>query len=115
MGQRSNDAAAKDVQIMSKKGGVCIRHGAKKQEIKRCSYDGCTNQVQRRGVCKRHGAYRSPDDESTAFALSCCTSAYDDTTATLPNQRTAAAAASQDQRRDPPGVIVCTEADYIEV
>ena len=29
---------------IAQKGGVCIRHGAKKK-IKRCSSDGCTNQV----------------------------------------------------------------------
>ncbi len=34
------------------KGGVCIRHGAKK---KLCSYEGCTNQSLR---CLRHGAVR---------------------------------------------------------
>ena len=35
------------------KGGVCIRHGAK---VKRCSSEGCTNYVVKGGVCIRHGA-----------------------------------------------------------
>ena len=39
------------------KGGVCIKHGAKR---KRCNIEGCKNQVQKRGMCRRHGAYRSP-------------------------------------------------------
>ena len=34
-------------------GGVCFRHGAKK---KPCSVDDCTNQVVNGGVCIRHGA-----------------------------------------------------------
>ena len=35
------------------KGGVCKRHGAK---VNQCSSEGCTNQVKKGGVCKRHGA-----------------------------------------------------------
>jgi hypothetical protein len=39
------------------KGGVCKRHGAKKEhKHKRCSVKGCTNQVQKGGVCIKHGA-----------------------------------------------------------
>ncbi len=41
---------------MGIKGGVCIKHGAEKKEKKRCSSEGCTNQVQKGGVCKKHGA-----------------------------------------------------------
>ena len=37
----------------AKKGGVCIRHGAK---VKLCSHEGCTNQIKQGGVCWRHGA-----------------------------------------------------------
>ncbi len=37
------------------KGGVCIKHGAK-VEHKRCNVDGCTSFVVKGGVCKRHGA-----------------------------------------------------------
>ena len=37
----------------AKKGGVCVRHGAK---LKRCSYEGCTNIAVQGGVCMRHGA-----------------------------------------------------------
>jgi hypothetical protein len=45
---------------------VCIRHGAE-QKRKQCSSDGCTNIAKKGGVCKRHGAYHNPYDESTAF------------------------------------------------
>jgi len=37
------------------KGGVCMKHGAKK-EYKRCSSDGCTNIAQRGGACIRLGS-----------------------------------------------------------
>ncbi len=60
-----------------------MKHGAK---LKRCSSAGCTNQAQRGGVCRRHGAYRNPNDESTAFT-SCFGSEFDKTTVTHPNQR----------------------------
>ena len=36
-------------------GGVCRRHGAKK---KRCSSEGCRNEAIKGGVCMRHGAKR---------------------------------------------------------
>jgi hypothetical protein len=55
---------------------------ARKQYPKICSADGCTNQVIRRGVCKRHGAYHNPHDESTAFTLH--GSRYDETTELFP-------------------------------
>jgi hypothetical protein len=35
------------------KGGVCKAHGA---EVKRCSFEGCTNQAITGGVCITHGA-----------------------------------------------------------
>ena len=38
-----------------RKGGVCVRHGAK---LKLCSSEGCTNQAKTGGVCRRHGAKR---------------------------------------------------------
>jgi hypothetical protein len=34
------------------KGGVCVRHGAKKQ----CRYEGCSDHIVKGGVCMRHGA-----------------------------------------------------------
>ena len=37
------------------KGGVCMKHGAKKEQ-KRCSIEGCTNKAQKGGVCIKHGA-----------------------------------------------------------
>ena len=41
----------------TKKGGVCISHGAKRYKYKyTCKYEGCTNHVVSRGVCVRHGA-----------------------------------------------------------
>merc|ERR1712194_945202 len=36
-------------------GGRCKRHGAK---VKACTYEGCTKQVERGGFCVRHGAER---------------------------------------------------------
>eukprot|EP00985_Skeletonema_marinoi_P001263 scaffold514_cov121-Skeletonema_marinoi.AAC.2 len=39
--------------VLSMKGGVCNRHGAKK---KRCSSEGCMNRAQKGGVCMKHGA-----------------------------------------------------------
>ena len=35
------------------KGGVCIRHGAKR---KNCKFDDCNNKVKKGGVCRKHGA-----------------------------------------------------------
>ncbi len=64
-----------------------LKHGAK---VKRCSVEGCTNHSKKGGVCKRHGAYRNHDEESTAFA-SCFGSEFDKTTFTHPNQRTPSA------------------------
>ena len=37
------------------KGGLCTTHGAKK---KRCSSVECTNQARKGGLCRHHGAYR---------------------------------------------------------
>ena len=43
-----------------RKGGVCIRHGAKvKRKIRTCNTEGCANQVRKGGVCIRHGAKRT--------------------------------------------------------
>eukprot|EP00985_Skeletonema_marinoi_P022485 scaffold14389_cov151-Skeletonema_marinoi.AAC.2 len=76
MGLRRNYAAAKDAQTkprdkcmheectnLAKKGGVCIRHGAK---VKLCSSDGCTGPAKKRGLCRRHWANtnRITNDES---------------------------------------------------
>ena len=84
-------------------GGVCFKHGAMK---KLCSSEGCTNQVQKRGVCWRHGAFRNPRDESTDFAQS-LVSAFERTTATLPNQRSSVALSSQETGSVPVVVTVC--------
>ena len=67
-------------------------------------------------MCRRHGAFRNPQDESTAFAPS-HRSAFDDTTATLPTHHIAAASTNQNQERGggPPSVIVCQVMDYVEV
>ena len=40
---------------LAKKGGVCVRHGAK-VTMRRCSSEGCMNFVRKGGVCIRHGA-----------------------------------------------------------
>ena len=55
-------------------------------------------------MCRRHGAYRNPADESTAFT-SCFGSEFDKTTLTHPNQRIPAASATQDSI--PEQVVVC--------
>ena len=98
---------------VAKNGGVCVKHGA---TVKRCTYEGCTNQAKRRGVCKRHGdwAHPKPNEESTAFSLS-RRSAFDETTATLPNQRTNATFRVQNASIIPPSVILCQVANYTEV
>eukprot|EP00985_Skeletonema_marinoi_P021347 scaffold13052_cov142-Skeletonema_marinoi.AAC.3 len=65
----------------------------------------------RGGVCMRHGAWgkaQSSHDESTAFGLS-CRSAHDKTTASRSNQRTAA---EYDQQEHPPQVILCQLTDH---
>ena len=86
------------------KGGVCIRHGAKKT-VKLCSREGCTNQAYRRGVCCRHGAKRAPNDESTAFE-----SKFDETTATLNLPHQSAGGALDEGRTGVPGeVVICQE------
>ena len=84
-----------------------MRHGAKTKK-KQCSMNGCTSYVQRRGVCKKHGANRNPYDESTAFGNS-HGSAYDETTVALSNQRKSAATDQDNANtsRIPPQVIVC--------
>ena len=93
----------------AKQGGLCIQHGAK---MKRCSSEGCTNQAQRRGVCKRHGAYLNTQDESTAFG-----SEYERTTATqaLPNQRASRSSLSESGRRIVPEevTIICREIEEV--
>lgn len=108
---------------MAKVRGVCVKvkHRAK-QKSKLCSSQGCKNQ----GVCMRHGAKKKqkmstsdgsanhPNDESTAFALS-CRSAHDETTATLPHQRTASEPIVEENSRYPPQEIVCQVTDYVEV
>ncbi len=38
------------------RGGVCIKHGAK---VKRCSIEGCTNHIVKGGVCMKHGAIQT--------------------------------------------------------
>jgi hypothetical protein len=46
------NALLMDAQIVIKE-GVRMRHGAK---VKLCSIEGCTNQAQKGGVCVKHGA-----------------------------------------------------------
>ena len=92
---------------------MCIKHGAK-VEHKRCTIEGCTNYSKRGGVCIRHGAYRNPTDESTAFT-SCFGSEFDKTTLTHPNQRTPAASASQTSVPEEVAVCVVVTENYEEV
>jgi hypothetical protein len=89
---------------------LCIKHGAKKQ---RCNSEACTNQVQRGGVCKRHGAYRNTHDESTVFG-----SEYEKTTATqtLPNHRASRAAIRGGQEGiSVPGEVTILCQEIVEV
>jgi len=44
--------------------GVCVRHGAKRRE---CRYEGCSNHAIRVGFCTRHGPKRK--DAATKDAL----------------------------------------------
>ena len=78
-----------------------MKHGAK---VIRCSVEGCTNQSKRGGVCIKHGAYRNPNDDSTAFP-SCFGSEFDKTTLTRPNQRSSATLARPGSI--PGEVVVC--------
>jgi hypothetical protein len=96
---------------IAKKGGVCIKHGAK---VKICSVEGCTNQSQRGGVCKRHGAYRNPTDESTVFT-SVLGSDFDKTTLTRSNQRNSAASVSQGSVPEEVAVCVVIANNHAEV
>ncbi len=86
-----------------------MRHGVK---VKRCSSEGCTNQAQRRGVCKRHGAYHNTQDESTAFG-----SEFETTTATqtLPNQRDSSAATNGVEGSSVPGEVTIMCQEIVEV
>ena len=89
-----------------------MKHGAKQ---KRCSIEECTKQAQKGGVCCRHGAYRNPTDESTAFT-SYFGSEFDKTTLNHPNQRNSAASTSQDSV--PAEVAVCVviaNTNHVEV
>ena len=54
---------------------------ARGMEQRRSTKDAAMNDAQAFGVCRRHGAYRTPNDESTAFE-------FDETTAApnLPHQ-----------------------------
>ncbi len=36
------------------RGGVCIRHGAKRPAVALCAVEECTNQRAKGGFCKRH-------------------------------------------------------------
>ena len=79
-----------------------MRHGA---TVKRCSIEGCTNQVIKGGVCMRHGTLHKQNDESTAFA-SCLGSEFEKTTATSPNQRNPPAT-MMNQGSLPKEVVIC--------
>ena len=79
----------------AQKGGVCIKHGAKYIR-KQCSSEECTNQVVKKGVCWRHGANRNPNDESTAFA-SRFGSEFEKTTVTHSCQRSSGSSLNQDR------------------
>ncbi len=91
------------------KGGLCKRHGAK---TKRCSVEGCTTFAKKGGVCYRHSAYNKPTDETTA---SCLGSEFDKTTLTHPNQRTPAPSTSQGSVPEQVAVCVVIANNHVEV
>lgn len=106
-GQRRN-ACTKNVQILLRREGcaLIIKHGAK---VQLCSSDGCTNPSKKRGLCRRHGAYRTLHDESTAFG-----SELEQTTATqtLADQR---ASIADGRRRCVPGEVTIVCQEIVEV
>ncbi len=79
-----------------------MKHRAK---VERCSSEGCTNQVVKKGVCRRHGEKCNPNDESTAFA-SCFETEYEKTTVTHPSQRNSGSSSNQGSF-PPTEVVVC--------
>jgi hypothetical protein len=74
--------------------------------------EGCANQAKRGGVCKRHGAFRSTNDESTAFR-----SEFDMTTAqTQPNQRASRSTAREGHEgHNVPGEVAILCQEIVEV
>ena len=86
-----------------------MRHGAK---IKLCNSEGCTNYAQKGGVCKRHGAHRNIQDESTAFG-----SEFEMTTATqtLPSQRASRAAVRGQEDSSVPGEVSVFSREIVQV
>ena len=86
-----------------------MRHGAK---VKLCSNEGCTKQVQRGGLCMRHGTFRTAHDESTAFG-----SGFDETTANLsfPNQSALEPSIRRQGGRSIPGEVAMLCQETFEV
>ena len=95
----------------AQKGGVCVRHGAKRKRYE-CSAIGCTNIVVKGGVCKRHGANSSAQDGSTAFG-----SEFERTTAaeTQTNQGASEAASRGSERRSVPEEVTILCQEIVEV
>ena len=62
------------------KGGICVSHGAKRHQQKKCEFIGCTNKAVKGGICVRHGAKVAPpkkcgNEGCTNFAVKggvCC-------------------------------------------
>jgi hypothetical protein len=82
----------------------CALGMEQKVEQKRCSIDGCTNHVQKGGVCIKHGG------KINTYTFD---SKFDKTTATLSNQHRGASRASaltsQGQGSLPKEVVICQE------
>ena len=85
MSNANRYAAEQDVLIMSwGGGGVSVwKHVAK---VKRCTYKGCTNQSQKGGLGRKHGAYHKLQDKPSASLFLSHLSALDEATTSLPNQ-----------------------------
>ena len=74
---------------LARKGGVCVRHGAK---VKTCSIEGCTTNVQKSGLCYKHRdksncdrSVSDPSKESTASATDTAASNLEQTPVPVPS------------------------------
>ena len=52
----------------AQKGGLCIAHGAKVVPKKRCSVEGCGKQAQAKGMCHRHRVMKEKEEEGVKVA-----------------------------------------------
>ena len=86
-----------------------MRHGAK---VKLCSIQGCLNQRQRNGVCRRHGAYRNP---LATILFGSLGSQFDMTTVTLPHRASGASIRGQQGGSSVPEEVTIVCQEIVEV